>query len=122
MGLQVLIVDDSASMRQMVNFTLADYGYDVVEADSGVSALKYISGRAPNLVITDINMPEMSGIELIKNIRQNARSKFLPIIVLSTEAEKGMGVEGTSAGATAWLVKPFTPDKLKETVKKVIGT
>ncbi|MBI4979239.1 MAG: response regulator [Spirochaetes bacterium] len=121
MGVQVLIVDDSPSMRQMVHFTLAEDGYEVVEADSGTSALTKLSGSSMKLVITDINMPGMNGIELIKNIRKDDRSKFLPIIVLTTESEQGKQDEGKAAGATAWIVKPFTPDKLKETVKKVVG-
>ncbi|MBI4976709.1 MAG: response regulator [Spirochaetes bacterium] len=121
MGAQILIVDDSPSMRQMVNFTLAEDGYEIVEADSGITAIRELSVFTPKLVITDINMPGMSGIELIKNIRKDSKSKFLPVIVLTTESEQGKQDEGKSAGATAWLVKPFTPDKLKETVKKVVG-
>lgn len=121
MGKQVLIVDDSPSMRQMVTFTLAEDGFDIVEADCGTSALDKLSGASANCVITDINMPGMNGIELIKSIRSNDKHKFTPIIVLTTESEAAKQDEGKNAGATAWLVKPFTPEKLKETVRKVVG-
>jgi two-component system chemotaxis response regulator CheY len=120
MGKQILIVDDSPSMRQMVNFTLAEDGYEVVEADGGQAALGKM-GDAVKLVITDINMPGMNGIELIKAMRAGEKTKFTPVIVLTTESDAGKQNEGKAAGATAWLVKPFTPDKLKETVKRVLG-
>ena len=121
MGSTVLIVDDSSSMRQMVRFTLEEEGYTVEEAVDGQDAAGKISGVAPELVITDINMPNMDGIGLIKEIRANSQFKFVPIIVLTTESEQAKQDEGKSAGATAWLVKPFTPEKLIETVKKVAG-
>jgi len=117
---QILIVDDSPSMRQMVNFTLAEDGYQVVEAEEGNSALAKASA-ATKLVITDINMPGMNGIELIKALRAGASTKFVPIVVLTTESEEGMKAQGKAAGATGWLVKPFTPEKLLETVKKIVG-
>lgn len=117
---QILIVDDSPSMRQMVNFTLAEDGYQVVEAEEGNSALTK-AGAATKLVITDINMPGMNGIELIKALRAGAATKFVPIVVLTTESEEGMKAQGKAAGATGWLVKPFTPEKLLETVKKIVG-
>ncbi|MEK6794924.1 MAG: response regulator [Spirochaetota bacterium] len=119
MGKKVLIVDDSPSMRQMVSFTLSEDGYEVIEADNGKAALGKLDGSA--LIITDINMPEMNGIELIKSIRGNDAVKFVPIIVLTTESEQSKQDEGKAAGATAWIVKPFTPEKLKETVKKTLG-
>ncbi len=121
MGGKVLIVDDSSSMRQMVKFTLSEEGYDVVEAVDGKDALDKLGGADPGLVITDINMPNLDGIGLIKEIRANAKFKFTPIIVLTTESEQAKQDEGKKAGATAWLVKPFTPEKLIETVKKVSG-
>lgn len=119
---KILIVDDSASMRQMVNFTLSEEGYEVVEAENGREALDSMKGVAPELVITDINMPVMDGIELIKQIRSASDFKFTPVIVLTTESEESKQNEGKQAGATAWLVKPFTPEKLIETVKKVAGS
>lgn len=122
MAKKILIVDDSASMRQMVNFTLTEEGYEVTEAKNGQEALDSMKGGAPDLVITDINMPVMGGIELIKQIRAAADFKFTPIIVLTTESEESKQREGKQAGATAWLIKPFTPEKLTETVKKVAGS
>ena len=121
MAKKILIVDDSASMRQMVNFTLAEEGYEVREAENGQEALDSMKGDTPDLVITDINMPVMDGIELIKQIRAAGEFKFTPIIVLTTESEESKQNEGKQAGATAWLIKPFTPEKLTETVKKVAG-
>ena len=121
MAKKILIVDDSASMRQMVNFTLAEEGYEVREAENGQEALDSMKGDKPDLVITDINMPVMDGIELIKQIRAAGEFKFTPIIVLTTESEESKQNEGKQAGATAWLIKPFTPEKLTETVKKVAG-
>lgn len=121
MGRQVLIVDDSPSMRQMVSFTLTEDGYDVIEADNGNTALEKLGKLHPALIITDINMPEMSGIDLIKRIRTENDQKYIPIVVLTTESEAAMKDEGKKAGATAWLVKPFSPDVLKETIRKVAG-
>ena len=121
MGTQVLIVDDSRSMRQMVNFTLTENGYDVTEAENGKDGLEKLGQIQPELIITDINMPEMDGIEIIKQVRGMGDYKFVPIIVLTTESEAGKQAEGQQAGATAWIVKPFTPEKLIEVAKKVGG-
>jgi two-component system chemotaxis response regulator CheY len=117
----VLIVDDSSSMRQMVKFALTEEGYGVDEAVDGKDALEKLPSSHPKLVITDINMPNLDGIGLIKEIRASSDFKFVPIIVLTTESEQSKQEEGKKAGATAWLVKPFTPEKLIETVKKVSG-
>lgn len=122
MGKNVLVVDDSASMRQMVKFTLSGEGFDIVEAGNGKEAIEKIDGISDlSLIVSDIHMPEMNGIELVKNLRGNAKYKFTPIIILTTESEQAMQEEGKSAGASAWIVKPFTPDKLKDIVKKVLG-
>lgn len=121
MGKKALIVDDSASMRQMINFTLDEEGWEVAEASNGKEGLDQLHLTHPQLVITDIHMPEMNGIEFIKNVRTASEFKFTPIIVLTTESEKSMQEKGKEAGATAWIVKPFTPEKLKEVVKKVCG-
>jgi two-component system chemotaxis response regulator CheY len=120
MGKKVLIADDSTSMRQMIEFTLSDAGYDVVQAVDGEDAYTKLSADI-KLVVTDLNMPKMNGIELIKKIRGGTLNKFLPIIMLTTESEPGKQSEGKTAGATAWIIKPFTPDNLLETIKKVIG-
>lgn len=121
MSTRVLIVDDSSSMRQMINFTLSEEGYEVEEADNGKNGLGQLETADPGLIITDIHMPEMDGIEFIKQVRTKQKFKFTPIIVLTTESEQEMQKAGKEAGATAWLVKPFTPEKLNETVKKVAG-
>lgn len=117
----ILAVDDSASMRQMVTFTLKGAGYDVVEADDGVNALKAAKGKKVDLVVTDVNMPNMDGISLIKELRQLPEYKFTPMLMLTTETGDGKKQEGKAAGATGWLVKPFNPDQLLATIKKVLG-
>ena len=121
MAASILAVDDSASMRQMVSFTLKGAGYDVVEASDGVQALNIAKTRAVNLVITDVNMPNMDGISLIRELRSLSSYKFTPLLMLTTESSDAMKSAGKAAGATGWLVKPFDPQKLLEVVKKVIG-
>lgn len=120
MGKKILIADDSTSMRQMIEFTLSDAGYAVVQAVDGEDAVTKFAADV-NLVITDLNMPRMNGIDLIKKIRGGAANKFVPIIMLTTESEQSKKDEGKKAGATAWIVKPFTPENLLETIKKVVG-
>jgi two-component system chemotaxis response regulator CheY len=117
----ILAVDDSASMRQMVSFTLKGAGYDVVEADDGVNALSAVKGKKVDLVVTDVNMPNMDGISLIKELRALPDFKFTPILMLTTESTDGKKAEGKAAGATGWIVKPFNPEQLVATIKKVLG-
>jgi len=117
----ILTVDDSKSMRQMVSFTLKQAGYDVVEAEDGVDGLNKAKSSRCNLIITDVNMPKMDGITLVKELRRIASYKFTPILLLTTEAGADKKQEGKAAGATGWLVKPFNPDQLLNTIKKVIG-
>lgn len=121
MSKTILTVDDSASVRQMVAFTLKEAGYDVIEACDGKDALSKINGKNLNLIITDLNMPNMDGIELIKNIRTDSPFKFVPIIMLTTESQAEKKAEGKNAGATGWIVKPFKPEQLVAVTKKVIG-
>jgi two-component system chemotaxis response regulator CheY len=121
MGKTVLVVDDSVSMRQMVSFTLSGAGYEVVEAGDGKEAVdKLNAGTQPNLVITDLNMPNMDGISLIKAVRGMAAHKFTPILMLTTESSDDKKKEGQSAGATGWVVKPFNPEQMLATIKKVL--
>ncbi len=121
MGKTVLVVDDSVSMRQMVSFTLTGAGYEVVEAGDGKEAVDKLNGGAkPNLVITDLNMPNMDGIALIKAIRGMAPHKFTPILMLTTESSDAKKKEGQGAGATGWVVKPFNPEQMLATIKKVL--
>lgn len=120
MAATILAVDDSASMRQMVSFTLKHAGYTVVEAVDGVDALEYARGNTVNLVLTDVNMPRMDGITLVRELRQLTPYKFVPMLVLTTEAGQDKKMEGKQAGATGWLVKPFNPEKLLATIAKVL--
>ncbi|QID18277.1 response regulator [Nitrogeniibacter mangrovi] len=121
MAKTVLAVDDSASIRQMVSFTLKSAGYEVVEAADGQEGLDKAKTRAFNLVLTDQNMPRMDGLTLIKSLRGMANYRSVPILMLTTESSDAMKSQGRAAGATGWLVKPFDPNKLIEVVKKVIG-
>ncbi len=118
MAKTVLIVDDSASMRQLVSFALKDAGYNVVDAVNGRDALNKLNGGKIEVVITDLNMPEMDGIELIKQLRLKPGYKFTPIVMLTTESQESKKQEGRQAGASGWIVKPFTPEQLVDTVKK----
>lgn len=115
----IMTVDDSASVRQMVSFTLKNAGYEVIEASDGKDAMSKLSGPI-KMVITDLNMPNMDGITLIKNIRANPSFKFIPIIMLTTESQATKKQDGKAAGATGWIVKPFKPDQLLAVVKKVL--
>lgn len=117
---KILAVDDSASMRQMVVFTLKGAGYDVSEAANGQEALEIAKKGSFNLVLTDINMPVMDGIDLIKHLRTLPQYKFTPILTLTTESASHKKAEGKAAGATGWIVKPFNPDQLLATIKKVL--
>jgi two-component system, chemotaxis family, chemotaxis protein CheY len=121
MSKTVLIVDDSATMRQMVNFTLTGAGFIVVEAGDGADAVKKLTaGTKPNLVITDLNMPNMDGISLIKEIRKMGTLKFTPILMLTTESTDDKKKEGQAAGATGWIVKPFNPEQMLKVIAKVL--
>ncbi len=117
----ILAVDDSVSMRQMVSFTLKGAGFDVIEAVDGVDALGKAKGQNIDLVLTDVNMPRMDGISLIKELRAQPNFKFTPILMLTTESGVDKKTEGKNAGATGWIVKPFNPDQLLATIKKVLG-
>lgn len=114
-----LAVDDSKTMREMVSFTLSGNGFDVLQAEDGQMAIKVLDNRKVDLIITDLNMPNMNGIELIKALRANPTYKFTPILMLTTESDDSKKADGKSAGATGWLVKPFNPDKLLSIIKKV---
>lgn len=117
----ILAVDDSASMRQMVSFTLKGSGYEVVEASDGVEALAVAKTRSFDLVVTDVNMPNMDGIALIAELRKLPSFKFTPLLMLTTESGTDKKQQGKAAGATGWIVKPFNPEQLLATIKKVLG-
>ena len=116
----ILAVDDSASMRQMVNFTLKGAGYDVVQAVDGVEALEYARLHSVDLVLTDVNMPRMDGITLVKELRALPSYRYTPMLVLTTESSQDRKMQGKQAGATGWIVKPFNPDQLLATIARVL--
>ena len=118
MSKTVLIVDDSASMRQLVSFALKDAGYDVIDAVNGRDALGKLNGTKIEMVLTDLNMPEMDGIEFIKQFRGSSGFRFTPLVMLTTESQESKKQEGKQAGASGWIVKPFTPEQLIDVVKK----
>ncbi len=117
---KILAADDSASMRQMVSFTLKGAGYDVVDAVDGVDALSKAKSQSFDLVLSDVNMPNMDGIELVKNLRSLPNYKFTPILMLTTESGADKKMSGKQAGATGWIVKPFNPEQLLNTIKRVL--
>lgn len=117
----IMTADDSASVRQMVSFTLKQSGYDVVEAVDGKDALTKLQSTKVDMLITDLNMPNLDGIGLIKGARTLPSCKFIPIVMLTTESQDTKKAEGKAAGATGWIVKPFKPEQLIAVVKKVLG-
>ncbi|MBI5675801.1 MAG: response regulator [Nitrospirae bacterium] len=124
MNKTIMTVDDSASIRMMVQFTLIDLGYDIVMAANGKEALEKLTNKKMpkiDLLITDFNMPVLNGIGLIKSVREIPDYKFMPIIMLTTEFQPEKKFEGRQAGATSWLVKPFKPEQLVAVVKRMIG-
>lgn len=116
----ILVVDDSTTMRQMVSFTLTSAGHDVVEVADGNEAVQAASSNKFDLVITDVNMPGMNGIDLVRTLRGMPEGKFIPMLVLTTESEQSIKQRGREAGATGWIVKPFSPEVLLATLKKVL--
>lgn len=122
MSKTIMTVDDSASIRQMVVFTLQKQGgFEVLEAVDGKDALSKLNGKAVQMIITDLNMPNLDGLGLIRAVRANPSFKFIPIIMLTTESQDSMKQQGRAAGATGWIVKPFKPEQLLAVVKKVLG-
>ncbi|HEY2732666.1 MAG TPA: response regulator [Polyangiales bacterium] len=117
---QVLTVDDSVSLRKLVANTLAAAGHKVVEASNGAEALNAVKAQTFNLIISDLNMPVMDGLTFIKNVRVLAAYKFVPILVLTTEMDLLKKKAAKDSGATGWLVKPFDPEQLLSTIRKVL--
>lgn len=117
----IMTADDSASIRLMVNFALRDLGYDIIMAENGKDALRKMEVRKIDLLISDVNMPELDGISLVKRVRENPAYKFIPIIMLTTESLANKKHEGMRAGASGWLVKPFKPEELIAVVRKMLG-
>lgn len=121
MSKSILIVDDSNAVRQSISFILEQMGYACVQAVDGADGLVKLQGQQFDLVISDVNMPNMDGITFTKNIRQLASHKFTPILILTTESQSDKMQEGKAAGATGWIVKPFDQEKLLAVVKKLLG-
>ncbi|MEY4195563.1 MAG: hypothetical protein RLZZ226_1931 [Pseudomonadota bacterium] len=116
----ILIIDDSASLRQVVKLTLTSAGYEVIEACDGVDALQKLDGTKIHLIICDVNMPNMDGITFVKRVKTLPNYKFTPIIMLTTESQESKKQEGQAAGARAWVVKPFKPETMLNAVSKLI--
>jgi two-component system, chemotaxis family, chemotaxis protein CheY len=117
----ILAVDDSASMRQMISFTLKGAGYSVVEAVDGVDALSKAKTQRFDCLVTDVNMPNMDGITLIKEMRSLPPYRLIPMLILTTESGTEKKQQGKAVGATGWIIKPFNPEQLLKTIKKVIS-
>ncbi|MCG8312144.1 MAG: response regulator [Pseudomonadales bacterium] len=120
MAKTILIVDDSASLRQVVGISLRKAGYDVLEGTDGKDAMTQLNGQKIHLIVSDLNMPNMNGIDLIKEVKKNPSYKFTPIIMLTTESDTAKKEEGRAAGAKAWMVKPFQPEQLLMAVSKLL--
>lgn len=120
MSKTILIVDDSASIRQVSSITLKGAGYEVLEAGDGKAGLNKLDGRKIHLIITDINMPVMDGITFIKEVKKLNAYRFTPIMVLTTESEDSKKAQGREAGAKAWVIKPFQPAQILDAVSKLI--
>jgi two-component system chemotaxis response regulator CheY len=120
MSKTILVVDDSASIRQVVSITLKSAGYSVIEAVDGKDALTKLDGQKVNLIISDVNMPNMDGISFVKEMKQKANYKFTPVIMLTTEGSDEKKKEGQAAGAKAWVVKPFKPEQMLQAVSMLI--
>lgn len=119
MAKRVMAVDDSATVRQVLQMTLAGAGYEVIEAVDGRDALNKLGTFPIDMMVTDLNMPNMDGIDLIKHVRQNPGCRFMPIIMLTTESQPEKKQEGKAAGASGWIVKPFKPEQLLAVVRMI---
>jgi two-component system chemotaxis response regulator CheY len=121
MAKRAMTVDDSKTMRDMVAYTLRGAGFEVAQAEDGKQALGLLANTKVDVLITDLNMPVMDGVTLIRALRADPKWRALPILMLTTESDAGKKSEGRSAGATGWIIKPFNPEKLIEVVKRVCG-
>ncbi|MBQ1782725.1 MAG: response regulator [Gammaproteobacteria bacterium] len=120
MNKTILIVDDSASLRQVVAITLRGAGYDVLEAGDGKDALAKLTGQRVHLIISDVNMPNMDGITFLKEVKKNPHYRFTPVVMLTTEGSEDKKRLGQEAGAKAWMVKPFQPQQMLAAVAKLV--
>jgi two-component system chemotaxis response regulator CheY len=115
----ILTIDDSRTMRDMLMHALSNAGYRVVQAVDGVHGLEVLDAEAPDVIITDINMPRMDGFGVIESVRKDARHRATPILVLTTESDATKKDRARAAGATGWIVKPFSPEKLVSAIRRV---
>jgi two-component system chemotaxis response regulator CheY len=119
MAQTIMVIDDSASLRQVVSMALKGAGYDVLQAGDGQAALALLDGRKIHMAVCDVNMPRMNGIEFVRAARALPNYKFLPVLMLTTETQESKKAEGKAAGAKAWMVKPFSPASLLNAVSKL---
>ena len=119
MAKTIMVVDDSASIRMVVGIALRGVGYEVIEAKDGKDAVEKMTGQKIHLIISDVNMPNMDGIDFVKAVKQMPNYRFTPIIMLTTESDESKKREGQAAGAKAWVVKPFKPEKMISAVQKL---
>jgi len=120
MSKTILVVDDSASMRQVVSIALKSASFEVFEAGSGEEALAFLDGRRVNLIISDVNMPGIDGITLVREVKKRPAYKFTPVMMLTTESQPEAIERGRQAGAKAWMIKPFKPDEMLTTISRII--
>lgn len=121
MAKKILVVDDSAVIRQVEETVLGNAGYEVISANGGQEALGKLATHTVNLILTDLNMPGVDGVSLIKQVRASGSHRMTPIVMITTESKDTKKQEGKAAGATAWVVKPFTPEQLLGVVKRILG-
>lgn len=121
MSKKILVVDDSESLRQVVSIALMGAGYEVIEAKDGIDGLSKLDGDKVHLIISDVNMPNMNGIDFVKSAKALPKYKFTPIIMLTTESQPYLIEESRKAGAKAWLSKPFRPDQMLQAVSKILA-
>ncbi len=117
----IMVVDDSESLRQVVNIALSGAGYRVIEAKDGVQGIEMLDGSKVHLIISDVNMPNMNGIDFVKKVKTLPKYKFTPVIMLTTESQQYLMDESKKAGAKAWMVKPFRPEQMLEAVSKLLS-
>lgn len=120
MSKTILVVDDSASLRMVVTMALTAAGYEVIEAEDGEAALRYLDGRKVHLIISDVHMPNLDGLGLVRAVKQLPRYRFMPIIMLTTEDQANMIEEGMAMGVKAWMLKPFQPSQMLAAVGKLV--
>jgi two-component system chemotaxis response regulator CheY len=119
MAKTIMVVDDSISIRQVVGLALKQAGYDVIEGVDGKDALAKLTGQKVNLIISDVNMPNMDGITFVRELKTRPAYKFTPVLMLTTESQEDKKEQGKAAGARAWMVKPFKPEALLAAVQKL---